>query len=464
MIVEELAWRDPIEVFAPLAQRPHAHLLHAGGKAHEPGWSVIVCDPVKRFHVSGHAAFIDGKRVDGDPFGLLRGMLASRRQGAQRRGEGIKAPFLSGAIGYVGYEVGALLESTASGPVSPFPLPDMTFGFYNDALLFDREKSRAYLVSIGGNIARSKQADLLREIYNAPPVLRRPLPSAKNRSPNFSEEEFKNAVTMVIRSILEGDIFQANIAQHLSAQLESHNLLGLFHTLSQASDAEFGAVLQYEGAAIISNSPERFFQLQENDGVFNVRTQPIKGTRPRGETLEKDEALKLSLISDAKERAENIMIVDLIRNDLSRVCEDASILEEEICSVVSLSSVHHLVSTISGQLKSDCDVIDVIKALFPCGSITGAPKIEAMKTIASIEPTGRGPYCGALGYIDDSGAADFSVAIRTMIAAPNADGLDLVFPVGGGITLLSDPFSEYKETLIKARSIRKAIGLDAETE
>ena len=453
MIFEELAWRDPVEAFAPLAGVPDAHLLHAGAKSDEPGWSVIVTAPSAVYTVSDGRAVVNGAHVNGAPFGILQKLLATRRS-APVDGRASQAPFLTGVLGFIGYEAGALLEPTAAGSGSPFPFPDMGFGFYEGALVFDREHGRAYLAAATDEVAETLQSVFRQSVQEG-----KHQSNAEGLASNFSEEGFTTAISTVINAILDGDIFQANIAQHLSAMEYSAAPIDIFRKLSSASDAPFGALLQYEEGVILSNSPERFFQLTEQSGARRVRTEPIKGTRPRGVTKEEDKKLATALVNDEKERAENIMIADLMRNDLSRICEDESIEEEEICKLVSLASVHHLVSIISGALKEGLDVVDVIKALFPCGSITGAPKIQAMKTIAAIEPCGRGPYCGAIGYIDDRGNADFSVSIRTMMAMPESHGHRLVFPVGGGVTLRSEPDAEYQETLVKARSILRALEL-----
>ena len=451
MIFEELAWRDPIDAFAPLAGTSHAHLLHAGANSEQPGWSVIVTDPSNVYCARNGRAIVDGADTDGDPFDVLQHLLKSRSP-FEPAPQAPDAPFLTGALGFIGYEAGALFEPSATGPVSPFPFPDMAFGFYDGALVFDRNNRRVYVSALTADIAEN-----LKRIFHLHSQSDPSQNNADGASSNFTREKFRSAVSIVIDAILKGDIFQANIAQHLSAREYSATPFDIFGKLSSASDAPFGAFLQYEEGGILSNSPERFFHLSDERGVRRVRTEPIKGTRPRGRTEMEDRELADGLINDEKERAENIMIADLMRNDLSRICKDESIFEEEICKLVSLASVHHLVSIISGELKEGLGVVDVIRALFPCGSITGAPKIQAMKTIAAIEPCGRGPYCGAIGYVDDRGNADFSVSIRTMIATPGKIGHDLVFPVGGGVTLRSEPEAEYQETLVKARSILWAL-------
>ena len=212
-------------------------------------------------------------------------------------------------------------------------------------------------------------------------------------------------------------------------------------------------LLQYSSGAIVSNSPERFFQIMPEGGERRIIVSPVKGTRPRGATAQSDAALKLELVGDEKDRAENIMIADLMRNDLSRICDDGSVKEDGICVLESFPRVHHLVSHISGRLGEKVGAVDILQALFPSGSITGAPKIQAMEVIRQVENAPRGPYCGALGYFSKNGAADFSVLIRTMTIESAAPTNRLEVPVGGGITLLSDSKSEYREIIHKAASV-----------
>ncbi|MCA8889887.1 MAG: anthranilate synthase component I family protein, partial [Parvularculaceae bacterium] len=291
---------------------------------------------------------------------------------------------------------------------------------------------------------------------------------ARAAGSTFSTAQYRAAVAEVVERIRAGEIFQANISQVLSARLgENNTAYELFTARSIAGGidgmANFSAFVKLNGGDIVSFSPERFFRVRHCSDGFSVVAEPIKGTRPRGANPASDRRLAQELLNDPKDRAENIMIADLTRNDLSRVCRDGSIREDEICALMTLPTVHHLVSRISGVLRADLGPLDVLEAMFPCGSITGAPKIQAMQVIADVERRGRGPYCGAIGYIDDGGEADFSVAIRTMIATESSAGskspASLSIPVGGGITVRSDPQSEYEETLSKAAGALTALGL-----
>ncbi len=265
---------------------------------------------------------------------------------------------------------------------------------------------------------------------------------------------FQNVVNVTIDRILAGDIFQANISRRLSAEFSAplkETAAGLFaKLLAQKSLPAYTAYFDLREAALISASPELFLQV---DGP-HVLAEPIKGTRPRGMTQEADRALVDDLVHSAKDRAENIMIVDLLRNDLAKVCRDHSIEEPAICALRTLPNVHHLYSQIRGVLREDLGPIDALAAAFPCGSITGAPKMRAMEVISELEGEGRGPYCGSVFYIPDGGPAVFSVAIRTATLTPIAKGTRLDYRTGGGITVLSDPSAEFQETEDKAYLFR----------
>jgi para-aminobenzoate synthetase component I len=267
---------------------------------------------------------------------------------------------------------------------------------------------------------------------------------------NFTRAAYEVAVARVIEYILAGDIFQANISQRFRAELpDGADALALYRRLRRRNPAPFAALLDYGDVAIVSASPERF--LSFHDGL--VETRPIKGTRPRGATPEEDARLAAELLGSEKDRAENVMIVDLLRNDLSRVCRDHSVLTPEICTLESYATVHHLVSTVTGRLQPDVDSVDLLRATFPGGSITGAPKFRAMEIIAELEPTRRGPYCGAIGWLGFDGSMDTSITIRTYCLK----GRTVTFQAGGGITADSDPAAEYEETLAKARALVAAL-------
>jgi len=258
-----------------------------------------------------------------------------------------------------------------------------------------------------------------------------------------------DAVARVIEYVYAGDIFQANLSQRLEAPLAG-TPFELYRRLRRRNPAPFAAYLAFGDVVVVSSSPERFLCVDDDR---RVETRPIKGTRPRGVGPEHDAALALALAESDKDRAENVMIVDLLRNDLSRVCRPGTVHVPELFALEHYQTVHHLVSTVVGELAREHDALDLLRAAFPGGSITGAPKVRAMQIIAELEPTQRGVYCGSIGYLSATGALDTSIVIRTYLVV----GRDVYFQVGGGIVADSDPEQEYRETLDKARGLIAAL-------
>jgi para-aminobenzoate synthetase component 1 len=270
---------------------------------------------------------------------------------------------------------------------------------------------------------------------------------------SFTRRGYLDAVQRVREYIFAGDIFQANLSQRFEADLHE-SPWDFYKRLRRRNAAPFAAFLESPEVSVISASPERFLRVDRNGFV---ETRPIKGTRPRGVGPEHDAALGQALAESAKDRAENLMIVDLMRNDLSRVCAPRTVRVSELFSLEHYATVHHLVSTVVGQLEPGRDALHVLRAAFPGGSITGAPKLRAMEIIAELEPSRRGVYCGSIGYWSVTGELDTSIAIRTAVAR---DG-HVYFSAGGGIVADSDPEQEYRETLDKARALIDALAAGA---
>ncbi len=440
MICSEIDWRCPYVAFAPLAGEAHAHLLGAGDLA-RGGWSVLVAFPTQ---------IITADINDGSGWlAAVQEIIDDRVMEASAAPTPV--PFHSGLVGFIGYEALKSMERDLDLPASPYDLPNAVFGVYDAAAVFSREDQRAFVVGRDAS-ACGRLANALGTEPIAPPAL----PAFSAMSSNFSQQEYEAAVSLIIERIKCGDFYQANIAQSLQVTSDNEfSPFDLYRAIAHESDAEFGAILQYRDGAVLSNSPERFFQVKPHNGGRRIIVEPIKGTRGRSADRVEDAVLAEALVNDPKDRAENIMIADLMRNDLSKICADGSIDEEAICELMTLTKVRHLVSRISGVLREDVSMSDIFSALFPSGSITGAPKIEAMGAIARVEKVGRGPYCGAIGFFDDAGGADFSVAIRTLIT--NEAATSVFAPVGGGVTLRSNPQAEYEETLIKAKSALDAL-------
>jgi para-aminobenzoate synthetase component 1 len=373
-------------------------------------------------------------------------------------------PFQGGIVGAFGYGINREFERIANNAIDEFDFPDLILCRYDWVLAFDHRDNRAWLISHSDSpqqhvdvltAVRSSSPDRitpLRTQYSVLSTHRHPLWNLPDISSNFSRAEYLAAVRKVIDYIHAGDVFQVNLSQRLLTPLTEHPL-DLYGRLRLVSPSPYGCYFDAEEFQILSSSPEQFLQLSPSGEVV---TRPIKGTRPRGKTPEEDAALLCDLITNPKDRAENVMIVDLMRNDLGRVCEYGSVTVPKVCEVESHNYVHHLVSEIRGQLAKGKNAFDLLRACFPGGSVTGAPKVRAMEIIAELEPTARGPYCGSMGWIGFDGAMDSNILIRTMTAGKGW----LQFPVGGGIVADSDPEREYEETLHKAAGMLNALKKD----
>ena len=379
-------------------------------------------------------------------------------------------PFQGGVAGFLGYEFGHRLERLPTPRSDDLGLPDAWLGAYDWVVAWDHAAGRAWVVARrgsgeagtsplstswrGGQGVRTAEARLQDVIQR----LKEPLPPhqtalAINGPPTkfhsgFTRDEYLRAVERVREFILAGDIFQANLSQRFEAPWPG-DPFDFYRRLTAANPAPFAAYFQGDGFAVASASPERFLSV-DPEGL--VETRPIKGTRRRGETPTEDRQLAEALLASEKDRAENVMIVDLLRNDLSKVCRPGSVEVPALCALQSHPTVHHLESIVTGRLEEGRTAADLLRAAFPGGSITGAPKVRAMEILAALEPVARGVYCGAIGWLSVSGAMDTSIAIRTV----TLQGGHAYFHAGGGIVADSDPALEYQETLDKAAGIRRA--------
>jgi para-aminobenzoate synthetase component I len=457
-LTREIPWLDPLAAFAAVCDLPWPVLLDGARVDPRLGrWSYIAADPFLRL-VSKDGRITSGERsFTGDPFAVLQRALAHYRL---EHDPALPVPFQTGAVGYLGYELAHHLERLPHPAQDDLAFPDLMVGFYDVVLAFDVMERRAWLLASGfpettpeaGMHRRKARADLfaarvgrVQEVGPSPESAA----EATIRS-NFTRPAYEAAVQRVVDYILAGDIFQANLSQRFLAELpDGLDAFGLYRRLRRRNPAPFAAFLDFGEVAVASASPERFLRLEGR----RVETRPIKGTRPRGATPEEDARLAAELLASEKDRAENVMIVDLLRNDLSRVCRDHTVQTPEICALESFATVHHLVSTVTGELRDGLDAVDLLRATFPGGSITGAPKIRAMEIIAELEPTARGPYCGSVGWLGFDGWMDTSITIRTYAIK----GRTVVFQAGGGIVADSEPSAEYEETLAKARALFEAL-------
>jgi para-aminobenzoate synthetase component 1 len=376
-------------------------------------------------------------------------------------------PFQGGIAGYLGYDWGAELERVARPAADRFTpqIPDVLLALYDWVIAWDHLDGRAWIVSTGmteGGGGRREAAEArarerlvwvqerLRSPQQAHAALHRPSPPSAALESNFTRAEYETAVSRIRDYIAAGDVYQVNLAQRFHAPFVG-STLALYRRLRARNPAPFGAYLEFAGAAITSISPERFLRLDATTRAAEAR--PIKGTRPRGTTPGKDRALARELLGSEKDRAENVMIVDLLRNDLGKVCRAGSVTVPTLFALESHPTVHHLVSTVTGVLADGRDAFDLLRAAFPGGSVTGAPKIRAMEIIAELERAPRGLYCGAIGYVSTTGAMDFNIPIRTIVLRDGTATLH----AGAGIVWDSEPAAEYQETLAKARTLIEAL-------
>ena len=434
-------WRDPVSVLAPFADEPYAVLLLSRG----PGarWSYFARRPARVESV--------GPDDPDRDFTRLRELL-----GPQDAPHAVGPPFQGGVIGLIAYEFADRLEPIGL-PRDP-DWPDLILADYPSLLAFDHRAER--VVAIGrGHDANSveRAAQSAADWMAGPPPRRRRLgdaPAANDFARATPADAYEASVADVIDRIAAGEIFQANIAAAWAGTLAaSASPFAVFERLQAQSPAPHCAYWRLPGRALVSHSPERFVGLTA-DGA--VETRPIKGTRPRGETPDRDDQLRAELVASDKDRAENLMIVDLMRNDISRVCAPATVKTPSLFAVESYPSVHHLVSTVTGQLAAGCDAADLLAAAFPPGSITGAPKIQAMRVIAGHEPP-RGPWCGSLFWAGVDGALDSSVLIRTAAFVETPDGWRFRACAGAGIVADSDPVAERLETEVKISGLARAL-------
>lgn len=392
---------------------------------------------------NGHTTITSGNQRtadSADPFDVLRRTLRQRRPRSLPESP---VPFVGGAIGWFGYELGAEQLGIAGHPRT---LPDMAIGIYRWALLMDHWARRGYLVGAppadaAACLDPATETDITDDLgFKADGEI--------TADPGY--DQYRAAFERVQRYLRDGDCYQVNLARRFEARVNGDPWQA-YRLLRRRSPAPYGAYLSTPDGQVLCNSPEQFLGV---DAAGHVVTRPIKGTRPRSADPEADRRLASALASSVKDRAENVMIVDLMRNDLGRVCRPGSITVEALCALEDFATVRHLVSCISGRLTAGRDALDLLRSALPGGSITGAPKHRAIQIIHELEPHARGVYCGSIGYLDWRGRMDSNIAIRTMV---HQRGL-VHFHAGGGIVTDSQLDQEYRETLDKAAAMLELLG------
>ena len=442
-----IPYRDPTSAFAPLAQLSWAALLDSAAEHPARGrFAYIAVDPMETLLLpAGGTA---------NPFALLRAKLPF---GLARALPGLP-PFQGGALGIFGYELGRFLERLPKPRATVPAPPEMAVGFYDTVAAFDLARRKAWVIArdvpgapANRPPARARAEALAAKLRTAPGL---GLPDWNVRGTWRTETDrarFEEMVARTVEYIRAGDIFQANMTRRFIAALPpALDPFTLYRRLRRLSPAPFAAFVNAPGLQLLSASPERFLAL---DTEGRVETRPIKGTRPRSADPVEDARFVAELRGSEKDRAENLMIVDLLRNDLSRVSTIGSVRVPELFTLETFAQVHHLVSAVEGRLAPGMTALDLLMAAFPGGSITGAPKIRAIEIIHELEPAQRGPYCGALAWIGFDGAMDSSIVIRSLWLA---DGL-VVAQAGGGIVADSVPRAEYEETTVKAAPLLAAL-------
>jgi para-aminobenzoate synthetase component 1 len=442
MIVISVPYREPAVAFSVLADEPHAALLDRSADAEGEGVSIAAAEPVAVVTATEEGGFIDGSWHARDPFETLDWVW--RRYRWPGRGG---LPFCGALIGYLGYELGGFLERLPAPKPPAQRAPWMWFGVYDTAALFDHRRARAFVVSADA----AKATRFAARLAEAPCTLPPPAfaPGLRWRAEQ-SRAEVEAAVVRIIDYIRAGDVYQVNYTQAFTAQRpQGLSDFDLYRRLCAISPAPHAALLRCGDVSLVSASPERFLSL---DGAGGIAAEPIKGTRRRDADPARDAGLARDLRESAKDNAENLMIVDLMRNDLSRICEAGSVAVPHLSRLQSFSHVHHLISTVTGRLKPGVSPAEVLRAAFPGGSVTGAPKIRAMEIIHELEPAPRGTYCGAHGWIGFDGRADLAMTIRTLTLTGDA----VVAQAGGGIVADSNPAAEYEESMVKIAPLLRA--------
>lgn len=449
----------PFQAFERLSTLPHVVFFDSALQTGKLGrYSFVAADPFEWLEAEGGVT---------DPFGLMEKRLAS----FSAVNHPDLPPFQGGIAGLFAYDLNACLERLPSPRIVDFPIPSYAVGLYDVVLAFDHRSSEGWIISQGfpEHAADARRQRAYRRLAffkeqlsnrSAPRCSNNSLRlDAENLAPQFptglnevtssmSSADYQRMIKQAVEYIRDGDVFQVNLAQRLLCPARC-NSVDLYRKLRERNPAPYASFFDLGDWQICSSSPECFLQVRDRQ----VETRPIKGTRGRSSSPEADLFVGDELQLSEKDRAENVMIVDLMRNDISRVCKADSVHVAELCGIETYAHVKHLVSSVKGKLRENMTNIDLLKACFPGGSITGAPKIRAMEIIAELEPAARGAYCGTLAYLGFDGQMDSSILIRTITAGKGWWQL----PVGGGIVAQSDPLDEYRETWHKARGLLHAL-------
>ena len=437
-------------LFAHFATQPWAMLLDSAASNHQDGrYDIMVAQPIATIQTHGELSTTWHKLTDNtlvsseNPLSLLQNLLDQTLPGDKiHPPKDCELPFVIGALGYFGYELGRRFESLPDPLREPYQAADMAIGIYNWSVIKDNRSQIFYLCTQDSDAAPS--AEYLQGIALETPALQPPFSLLSEWQQNMLQDEYEQKVAKIKAYLRAGDCYQVNLAQRFCADYRGDEWQA-YQILRNANNTPFSAFLRLPDCVILSISPERFLSVKGDV----VQTKPIKGTRPRSLIPAQDKANIEELLHSEKDQAENLMIVDLLRNDLSKNCRPGSVEVPALFQIESFAAVHHLVSTVTGRLNEGCSAINLLQGAFPGGSITGAPKIRAMQIIDELEPHKRNIYCGSIGYIGINRDMDTSICIRTLLGEQGK----LYCWAGGGIVFDSDPAAEYQESLDKVSKI-----------
>jgi para-aminobenzoate synthetase component 1 len=440
---------DSALLFEAIASRPWSVFLDSAQPGSQQGrYDILASDPTTTLVCRGATTEITSREGStlshDDPFQLLREQLAVSAEYES------SLPFTGGAIGYFGYDLAWRLERLPRNSRCTVGMPDMAVGIYDWAVVVDHEQKQSWLIGQGRDETTRQRWQELVAMFSTPSAATEGQALRLQGAiwSNLPKTEYAAAFKRIQDYIHEGDCYQVNLAQRFEGASAGDPWSG-YRLMRQINPSPYSAYINLPDGQILSSSPERFLQVRKDE----VETRPIKGTRPRSEDVEEDRRLADELRNSEKDRAENLMIVDLLRNDLGKSCIPGSVKTTEMFSVESFPTVHHLVSTVRGRLAEEYDAIDLLRGCFPGGSITGAPKVRAMQIIEELEPNRRGVYCGSIGYLGFDGAMDSSIVIRTLIHRSGK----IYYSSGGGIVADSDLEQEYQETFDKAAAMMTAL-------
>lgn len=438
--------KDSSGLFAFIEGEPWSIFLDSGYPYIDTGrFDIFSSSPYMTFETNGLETVIDEKGITSrsaeDPFLLVKKALGK----PVRNLTGL--PFCGGALGYFAYDLGRRIEQLPEQSSHDLKVPDMAIGLYDWAVVVDHHLRRSWLVGQGRDSETMKRWDELHDTFQKiKPINENSFKATSKYHSNFNTESYGKAFNKIKKYIKEGDCYQVNLAQRFEVDVEGR-AWDAYLKLRELNPAPFASYMNLPACAVLSSSPERFLKL--NNGI--VETKPIKGTRRRSVFAYEDTALAQELLESEKDRAENLMIVDLLRNDLGKSCVTGSIAVPKLYDLESYATVHHLVSTITGRLKESSHALQLLRDCFPGGSITGAPKLRSMEIIEELEPHRRNIYCGSMGYIGFDGNMDSNIAIRTLVHHKQ----HLYCWAGGGIVHDSKMESEYQECFDKASALLK---------